>query len=34
MAALITDVQRRVQAAHAITLHPEVKRLGRSNAWV
>jgi UDP-N-acetylmuramate dehydrogenase len=34
MAALITEVQRRVQAAHAITLHPEVKRLVRSSAWV
>jgi UDP-N-acetylenolpyruvoylglucosamine reductase len=31
MAALIEEVQQRVQAAHGITLHPEVKRLGREN---
>ena len=31
IAALIADVQRRVQAAHGITLHPEVKRLGRDH---
>jgi UDP-N-acetylmuramate dehydrogenase len=31
IAALIADVQRRVQAAHGITLHPEVKRLGQDH---
>lgn len=28
IAALIAEVQQRVEAAHGITLHPEVKRLG------
>lgn len=31
IAALIAEVQRRVQAAHGISLHPEVKRLGREH---
>ena len=34
IAALIADVQRRVEAAHGITLHPEVKRLGQDNPWI
>ena len=33
MAALIAAVQRRVHAAHGITLHPEVKRLGQVEPW-
>ena len=33
IAALIAEVQRRVEAAHGITLHPEVKRLGRDHPW-
>jgi len=31
IAALIAEVQQRVEAAHGITLHPEVKRLGRDH---
>ena len=34
IAALIAEVQQRVQAAHGITLHPEVKRLGRDHPWI
>jgi UDP-N-acetylmuramate dehydrogenase len=30
--ALISEVQRRVEAAHGIALHPEVKRLGPFDA--
>ncbi len=33
IAALIADVQRRVQTAHGLTLHPEVKPLGRDHPW-
>ncbi|MCX5939179.1 MAG: UDP-N-acetylmuramate dehydrogenase [Cyanobium sp. LacPavin_0920_WC12_MAG_62_9] len=33
IAALIAEVQQRVEAAHGITLHPEVKRLGRDHPW-
>ena len=33
MAALIAAVKRRVHAAHGITLHPEVKRLGQVEPW-